>query len=157
MGKIQMAMLVEIIGILLAVCLLPLVLLHDTVRDFFRDLEEIFRLGLLLPAIGAAGLACLTWANSTPDESKPWQSVIEAFSQGDLLGVPTPLFLGGLSLVLFVMSFRAFQWRRESVESPEAVPYVVQDISQLQTVNIEAEQAKHVADAAIRKASSGIN
>jgi hypothetical protein len=67
-------------------------------------LDALFYRPLFACAIAAFGLAGLTWMHSEPDNSRPFTTAIEAFSQAHVLGLAIPQFLLLVAVVLVMLS-----------------------------------------------------
>lgn len=97
-----MSILFDLVLLLLVVFFLPYIVVGFVIGKLLAEVVEWLYLPALFGAVGAAGLAVLTWLNSAPDATRPWVSLVESFSQGSALGVATPVWCVLLSVGLFV-------------------------------------------------------
>lgn len=114
-----MSFIIDLLLLLLVIVWLPYIVVGAIIGKLLAEVGALFHLSLLFPAVSAAGLAGLTWLNSTPDESTPWTTLLESFSQGHLLGISTPAWCAGLGVALFVAA-GSKTWYRPSRRADNA-------------------------------------
>lgn len=97
-----MSLLIDLFLFLLVVVFFPYIVVGLVIGKVLVSLAEVFHLPALFAALSAGGLAILTWLNSVPNDSRPFASIVEVFSQAHLLGVATPVWCVVLAVTLFV-------------------------------------------------------
>ena len=96
-----MTLIIDLIALLLIGLVMPFVFVAVFLANLIQDVLRFFYVPLLIPAIGAAGLACLTWINSELSTSLPYVSLIQYVSQSQIFGMSVPFALGALAFALF--------------------------------------------------------